>query len=66
MAKKELSYKEALTEVEAILGKMQNGDIDIDQLEQDVKKVSQLIAFCKEKLRSTEERVNSLLEEENE
>ena len=66
MAKIKLTYQEALAEIELILSKIQESDLDIDQLEKDVKRASELIAFCKEKLRTTEGRLNKMLEEEEE
>lgn len=64
MAKKEQTYKQAIVELEGILEKMQHTAVDIDQLEKDIKRAAELIQFCKEKLRSTEERVSGLLDEE--
>ncbi|MDR0661152.1 MAG: exodeoxyribonuclease VII small subunit [Prevotellaceae bacterium] len=66
MAKIELTYQEALAEIELILSKMQESERDIDQLEKDVKRASELIAFCKEKLKTTEDKLNKILEEESE
>lgn len=64
MAKKEQTYKQAIVELEGILEKMQHTAVDIDQLEKDIKRAAELIQLCKEKLRSTEERVSGLLGEE--
>lgn len=66
MAKKEKTYKEALAEVEEILEKLQSSDLDIDRMEKDVKKASELIAYCRNRLRATEEKLNAMLTEENE
>ena len=63
MAKIKLTYQEAVAEIELILSKMQESDLDIDQLEKDVKRVSELIAFCKEKLKATESNLSKMLEE---
>ena len=63
MAKSKLTYQEALAEIELILSKMQNSELDIDQLEKDVKRASELIAFCKEKLKTTEDKLSKMLEE---
>ena len=66
MAKIKLTYQEAIAEIELILSKMQEADLDIDLLEKDVKRTAELIAYCKEKLRATEGKLNKMLEEEEE
>ena len=66
MAKIKLTYQEAIAEIELILSRMQESDLDIDQLEKDVRRVSDLIAFCKEKLKTTESKLSKILEEEEE
>lgn len=66
MAKIKLTYQEALAEIELILSKLQESDLDIDQLERDVKRASELVAFCKEKLRSTEGKLSKMLQGEQE
>jgi len=62
MAKKEISYSEAITELESILKEFENGDPDIDNLSEKVKRVSVLINFCKKKLKHTEDEVQKILE----
>lgn len=64
MAKIKLTYQEALVELELILSRMQESNLDIDQLEKDVKQASELIAYCKEKLKATEGKLSKMLEEE--
>jgi exodeoxyribonuclease VII small subunit len=60
---KKPSYTEAISEIEAIIAKMENEELDVDELTQQVKRVSFLIGFCKEKLRNTEEEVDKILRE---
>ena len=57
MATKKISYKEAITEIEDILEKIENDELDVDELSEKVKQVSSLIKICKEKLQKTEEEV---------
>ena len=63
MAKKDISYSEALAQIEAIVEKIENNELDVDELAQNVKKVSELIKLCKAKLRSTEEEVEQILKD---
>lgn len=61
MAKKKFSYDEALRELENILATLNEGKIGIDQLREKVLRAKELLALCKEKLRSTEEEIKELL-----
>ena len=61
-AKKELSYNEAIREVEAILAKLNSDSLDVDQLGTEVGRAAELIGLCKEKLRRAEEDVARVLE----
>lgn len=63
MEKKKLSYKEAVTEIENILDKLENEELDVDDLSAKVKRVSQLLKFCKEKLSGTEKEIRNIIEE---
>ena len=61
--KKNLSYKEAITEIDEILSQLENNELDIDELSEKVKRVSQLVTLCKEKLHNTEQEVDKILKE---
>lgn len=63
MAKKELTYSAAFEELKVILARLEGQDVDIDQIAVDVKRSSELIKFCKEKLRRTEGEVESILKD---
>lgn len=58
-----LTYKEALAEIEQIVSNLEGDKLDIDQLSVAVKRVTELIKFCKEKLRETSEDVEKTLQE---
>lgn len=64
MTKKELSFSNAMKEVEAILGRMERGEMDIDELSASVRKASELLRFCQKKLKSTEEEIDRIFREE--
>ena len=61
MAKKNLTYQIALEELEDILLKMETNDLEIDKLSDSVKRASELISFCKTKLKKTEGDVAEIL-----
>ena len=57
MAKKEITYNEAVSEIEEILYQIESEELDIDILSEKVKRVSSLIKICKKKLHQTETEV---------
>lgn len=63
MSKKQLSYNEALIEIETIINKIENQELNIDELSENVKRVSELLNFCKLKLRKTEEEVQKIIKD---
>ncbi len=58
---KKISYAEAIEELEGIVTEIEEGEITIDTLSEKVKRASELIRICKEKLTATEEDVNKIL-----
>lgn len=67
MAKKnsEMSYSDAMSEVNEILEKLNNEQLDIDLLSVEVKRATELLALCKTKLRKTEEEITKLFDQKN-
>ena len=61
MEENKLNYKEAMAEIENIVAKLEDNQLDVDELSSKVKRVSELIAFCKSKLHETEEEVEKIL-----
>jgi exodeoxyribonuclease VII small subunit len=61
--KKTISYNEAMAEVEEILEKIENEELDVDDLAEKVKRVSVLLKICKDKLLKTNEQVEQILKE---
>lgn len=58
-----ISYTEAMGEVDEILDRLNNEQLDIDQLSGEVKRATELLALCKTKLRKTEEEITKLFEQ---
>lgn len=63
MAAKKVSYSEAMAEIEDILEKIENEELDVDELAEKVKRVSVLLKTCKDKLTKTNEQVETILKE---
>lgn len=63
MSKKQLNYNDAIEEIESIINKIENQELDIDALSANVKRVAELLNFCKKKLKSTEDEVQKILKE---
>jgi exodeoxyribonuclease VII small subunit len=59
----QMSYNTALSELEEIIRKIEGDKFGIDELIEQVKKASELIHFCKDKLRSTEEEVEKIIKQ---
>ena len=63
MTTKKVSYNEAMAEIEEILEKIENEELDVDDLAEKVKRVSVLLKICKDKLQKTNEQVEQILKE---
>lgn len=63
MAKQELTYNKAFAELEKIVAGIENEEIEIDNLAKQVKRAAELIAFCKEKLHSSETEISKIMKE---
>jgi len=61
--KKQIKYGDAVVEIESILDKIENEELDVDELTAKVKRVSELLSICKERLHSTEEEVEKILKD---
>ncbi|MFW5760012.1 MAG: exodeoxyribonuclease VII small subunit [Cyclobacteriaceae bacterium] len=57
----EITYKKAITEIEAIITGIENESQDLDELAQQVKKAAQLLKICKGKLKNTESDLDEAL-----
>jgi exodeoxyribonuclease VII small subunit len=61
MSKSKLTYTTAITELEAIVQDIESGEIDVDVLAAKVKRASELIKYCKDRLRNTQKEVEKIL-----
>jgi len=57
-----ISYEDAIKELQETVAQLQEDEVSIDELSEKVKRAAALIAYCREKLRSTEEEIGGLFE----
>lgn len=62
MAKKEMTYAAAMAEIEKILARFRDQEMDVDSLAEEVRRATELIALCKERLLKAETEVKKVLE----
>lgn len=49
-----ISYKKAIEELESILQFLEQNEADVDQMTQKLKRATELIAYCRDKLHKTD------------
>ena len=59
-----MSYEEAIKQLESIVRKMENDELDIDSLTDQLKEAQRLIKLCKDRLTKTDEEIKQILENE--
>lgn len=64
MKKSTLTYEEAMSQLEELVRQVENNEQGIDKLAEQLKKAQQLIAFCKDKLYTTDEEIQKILKKE--
>ena len=57
-----IPYAEAVAEIEEILAKMNDNELDIDQLGAYVERATTLITLCKEKLLKAQKQVEKVMQ----
>ena len=55
-----MKYEEALNQLETIVRKMEQGEYDIDELTEQLKKAQQLIKLCRAKLTKTDAEIKKI------
>jgi exodeoxyribonuclease VII small subunit len=66
MGNKQLTYSEAIAQLDEIVQLIDNNEVEIDQLADKIKEANKLIAFCSEKLTKAEKEMENLLAEKQE
>uniref|UniRef100_A0AB33JN16 Exodeoxyribonuclease VII small subunit n=5 Tax=unclassified Prevotella TaxID=2638335 RepID=A0AB33JN16_9BACT len=62
MAKEEIKYEEAVRQLEQIVARMENNELDIDHMTEQLKQAQKLIKLCKDKLTKTDAEIKKVLE----
>ena len=57
----QISYEDAVKQLENIVSQMENNELDIDQMSSQLKTAQKLIKLCKDKLIKTDEEINKIL-----
>ncbi len=58
---KDLTYEDALGQLQKIVKDLENRDIKIDDLASKVSQAKSLVDFCREKLSQTEDEINKII-----
>ena len=58
-----MKYEEAIRQLEDIVAKMENDELDIDSLSQQLKTAQRLIKTCKDKLTNADEDIKAILDD---
>jgi exodeoxyribonuclease VII small subunit len=59
----QISYDEALLEIETTLEKIETGTLGVDELAAEVARVTRLLKICRDRLYQTEEKIDKILDE---
>lgn len=62
--KTKLTYEAAILELQQIVTALQEENIGMDEISEKIKRASELIKFCREKLRAIAEEVNEGMRDE--
>ena len=60
----ETKYENAIRQLEDIVEKLENNELDIDEMSKQLKKAQQLIKLCKDRLTKTEAEIQKILSDE--
>jgi exodeoxyribonuclease VII small subunit len=55
-----MTFEQAISQLEALTAKLERGEVDLAQLNAEIKRAQELIAFCKEQLGIVKEDVEQL------
>jgi exonuclease VII small subunit len=61
MAKENIKYEEAVSQLEQIVANLEEGGLNIDELSSELKKAQKLIMLCKQRLTKTDEEIQKIL-----
>ena len=61
MATRKESYSEAMKRLETIVSQIESGELDIDELGNQLKEAQKLIKFCRDKLYKADDEIKKML-----
>ena len=61
---KQITYEQAMTQLEALAAQMEKGELGIYELSQRLKEAQRLIKFCRQKLLNVEKEIHDILEQD--
>ena len=61
MAKENIKYEEAVSQLEQIVANLEEGELNIDDLSSELKKAQKLITLCKQRLTKPDEEIQKIL-----
>ena len=61
---KQITYEQAMTQLEALAAQMEKGELGIDELSERLKEAQRLIKFCRQKLLNVEKEIHDILEQD--
>ncbi len=64
MEKNNVKYEDAVRQLENIVRKMENDELDVDQLSEQLKLAKTLVKLCKDKLIKADDEIKKLLSED--
>lgn len=64
MAKEAIKYEEAVRQLEQIVTRLEDGELNIDKLSGELKKARKLITLCKQRLTKTDEEIQKILKDQ--
>ena len=59
----EITYTAAFEELKEIVDQLENDSISVDELTEKMKRATELMKICKDKLTKTEEEINKTIDE---
>lgn len=63
---KTIKYEDAIRQLEDIVEKLENNELDIDEMPEALKRAQQLLKFCRDRLTKTDEEIQKIQAEAKE
>ena len=61
---KKINYEETVKQLEDIVAKMEDGEMDLESMTTQLKKAQELVKLCKDRLTQTDKDIQALLKKE--